>query len=236
MVETGRGQGNLEQDVQNSARELLRRSLTLTQGALQALEQGDNKAPVSAALQLAEGLNHTVRLVVDGNGQHVIFSKEDVPVSVSRNGARTQGLKEYREGQESNPFGELLVLEIKKALGDKQTFSKEDLKKIVGRTHGAKGIINSEDRTNFDQQQAISLLQTILAKPNKKTEERLVFTKSGLLTKFFYIPLRKDDLEHWSTTARHDWEKNPQVDFTTAMQIRGLAILKKYSEKTQIIA
>lgn len=227
---------NLQEEVRKSVGEILERNLKLARGVHEAFIEGKLSTPeVSAALKLIEGMSQTVRgLAEDGSGkEQVIFSKKQAPHSPPRVSEVMRPASEHTEGDGPKTFGELLTLEIKKALGDKQKFSNKDLLTFVVRRDGAKRILNLQDRKSFNQQDAIEILQRIFTTTSKlklpTTEGELVFTRRMLSTKFGFASLDRDDLDRWSFLVGHNWTEKPKVDFPTAMQIRGLAILKRLS-------
>lgn len=248
-MEKEQGQGeNLGNEVRKSVRELLERSRDLTAGALGALEDNGNPdiPVITAALQLSEGLNATVRGVMGGgNTEHVIFSQNQYPqneqvATLKYTSTTRHDLPTAREnGNKPKTFGELLKVKIGEFLLDQQEFTKQEIYQFVKNVRGVRNILTKESRHKFNKEEVTLILAKILTTPFRVTEEKLKTKRSYSqrdLAITFGSHFTLENLARWSKEIGHDWIDKPEVDSDTAMQIRGLGMLEKLKERDSLKA
>lgn len=224
-------QGNLKEQIVNTVHELLVRNLQLAQGAKNAFETDDSDATeIVAALQLSEGISHTVRDILGSDNEHIIFSRdhnsigsqEDMVASAGNVLPEDNKLEEERN--EPKTFGELLTLKLDQALPDKEEFTRKELQGFTSGAYGSIKFFKSQENKTFSRNEAIAVLQKFLTLPDKRQEHAESFTKKMFRKPYMKIPA--GTLDEWSAQIGRDWKETPQVNFQTRMEIIGLNRLK----------
>lgn len=243
-------QHRLKEHIINSFHDLLARNSDLAKAVQDAVEIGDfDVAEISAALQLSEGISRTVREVIGGVEEHVIFSRDHIstdqplpqeiqpevhlgqqqvgPTPLIQQGIVLEGVQEIL-GQQEKPktFGELLVQKLDRALPEKQEFTRQELCSFTENIRGTKGIFESHGGSEFNREESIKILQEVLSSPGGNLKQKRRYSRQAI---FLSFPRMQPSifLDEWSSTIEHDWSETPEVNFEEAMQIRGLLMMGK---------
>lgn len=211
----------------------------------EAFETGHFDASVvSATLYLIGDLSKTLREAVDNGIENVIFPndyslKDRPPIQVQDGQPKgllpkpeeifteEQGIEKHQDKPKT--FDELLASKLGEVLPDgKESFTLQELGVFTGKLQGAREILESQERASFGREETITLLQTVLTTPDKRLDRTGEFDRKKIL-RHFPLLIRAPDLDKWSLVVGHDWSKTREVDFETAMQIRGLGMLSRLS-------
>ncbi|MDP3998274.1 MAG: hypothetical protein Q8P89_01500 [bacterium] len=231
--------GNNEVDKSSTLRESVDNTLAqigkLGQGLVRTVEAGQVgqfRPEVVAALAWIRGLAEAGEkfigqyggVIYDGDGAK---SGETVigaaAVALTETKAKAEGTEPERVGRPTT-FGELLQLRINQALPRKKQFIWEDLSKyaIRGGIKSVKeqGLLNKK---KFSRQEAAVIVWRLLTSPTATLATRESYAKKQAINSF---RLHKDQLDKWCNEIGYVWGKNDEVDFETAMQVRGLGYLE----------
>lgn len=222
----------LRKKIAGSIRDLLVQNAQFAQDAKEAFERDDfDPDEVSVVLQLGEGISQTVRTVFETGRTRVLFSRDhnaaDQQETLLLESATVSTQNNGTEIEENGPktFSELLTLKLYQRLPDQPKFTRRELEIFTPNIKGAKSIFNSYQGSTFSREDTLKILQQVLTTPREHLRRTEEFNRRTLLASFPSV--KSTVLDKWSSEIGHDWTNKPNIDFQTAMQVRGLSMLEK---------
>lgn len=222
--------GEIHTAIRESLKKLSEQSLAVNETVTQALSNGSVDVPgVIAALELTSQISTTMQSFLEHQGQ-VIFSA-DQHLQPSTTDAEDENNPDPIEPEGPQTFGELLRSRIENDLlpKDKDFFRKSEIYKIAMNASGVRKAALAEDippkKSKLTREQVIIILYRLFTTPAGSFKNRQESYSLQEFKKSF--PQTGDLVNRFSQEINYDWQKNPKIDYETAMEIRGLIELDK---------
>jgi len=218
-------------EIARAVRDLLKQTCRIAEAGLRDIDDGQRQVDpdeLTDAFLSIEQIGHAGFEILKDRGS-LIFPGDRVTPETARQEAGV-----VTKEEKPKTFAELLRIRIDEALPEgKDDFRRDELREFLQNNRGTSRAIVaagfSKSRYRFSRDQATQIIWRYLTTSRRRFVVRESYDRNQVRTTFFLGNVKL--LNELSAIVGHDWSRQQTVDYQTAMQLRGLALLEGITAK-----